>query len=164
MRIDVFRSRELLATIYALRSIDRTLAKQVRQQTKKVAQPEWQQALAERADSRLEHRVIVGTAVVTVSDQNVRVQAAGKGRPLTGGLNPKTDYGAVEYGANPRKRSYTRKGHKVTRTVGTAFKRHAGKTGYVFWPAAREMTPRMARLWVQTTVRTIAEALEGRSQ
>jgi hypothetical protein len=34
----------------------------------------------------------------------------------------------------------------------------------VFYPAAREMIPRLAALWIQTTVRTIAEALEGKQE
>lgn len=167
MRIDVTKSRELLATIYAIRSVDKTLQKQIRSQTKRVAEPEWRKALAERADTRLEHRVIVGTSVVSVSNQNVRVQAAGKGRALRGGFQPKRDYNAVEFGANTGKSTYNRRSrnggtHKVTRVVNTQFKPHAGKRGYVFWPAAREMVPRMGRLWVQTTVRTIANALEGK--
>ena len=35
-----------------------------------------------------------------MSNQNVRIQAANKGRRLSGGLDPKTDYPAVEFGAN----------------------------------------------------------------
>ncbi|AOX46706.1 hypothetical protein [Microbacterium sp. BH-3-3-3] len=158
-----------MATIYAIRSVDRTLQKQIRQQTKRVAAPEWTKALAERADTRLEHRVIVGTAVVTVSNQNVRIQAAGKGRALKGGLQPKRDYNAVEFGANTGKLTYQRRSrnggtHRVTRVINTQLKPHAGKRGYVFWPTAREMVPRMGRLWVQTTVRTIANALEGKQE
>lgn len=168
IRLDVFKSPELMATLVAIRSLDKTLQKFIRTETKKVAAPEWKKALAERADTRLEHRVIVDTAVVSVSNQNVRVQSAGKGRPLSGGLNPKTDYPGVEFGSNNKKKTYQRKSknggtHKVSRTVGTGFKAHSGK-GYVFWPAAKEMVPRMASLWVQTTVKTIANALEGKQE
>lgn len=166
MRLDVLKSPELLATIYALRSVDKDIQKQVREQTKRVAGPEWRKALAERANTRLEHRVLVDTTVISVSNQNVRVRSASKGRALSRGLNPKTDYAPVEFGANPKRQTYTRKSkrggtHKVTRTVGTGFKR-PNRKGYVFYPAAREMIPRLASLWVQTTVRTIAEALEGK--
>lgn len=167
-RIDVLKSPELLATIYALRSIDRTLAAQVRKYTKAMAQPEWKKALAERADTRLEHRVIVDTAVVTVSDQNVRIQSASKGRPLSGGLNPKTHYHPVEWGTHAKGKTYRRKSrnggsHTVRRVMGTQFKPFR-KDGYVFWPAAKEMVPRMASLWVQTTVKTIGNALEGKRE
>jgi hypothetical protein len=169
MRLDALKSRELQATIYALRSVDKTIQKQVRVHTKNVAGREWKQALAERADTRLQQRVIVDTAVVSVSNQNVRVQAAKKGRVLRGGLNPKTDYAPVEFGAQLKKITYDRRGrnggtHRVTRSSGSQFPRHRGKTGYVFWPAAREMVPRIGSLWVQTTVRTIANALEGKQE
>ncbi len=88
MRIDVTNSRELLAVIYAVRSLDKTIQKMVRQETKRIAAPEWSEALRRRADSALEQKVIVGTAVVSVSNQNVRVQSANKGRPPLGRTQP----------------------------------------------------------------------------
>jgi hypothetical protein len=111
--------------------------------------------------------VIVDTAVVSVSNQNIRVQSAGRGRPLSGGLDPKIHYSPVEFGAHAKGKTYSRtspkgKRHSVTRVMGTQFKPFR-KKGYVFWPAAEEMTPRIASLYVQTVVRTIAEALEGKS-
>lgn len=168
MRIDVLESRELLATIYALRAADRTLQKKVRDYTKAVASPEWKKALAHRADTKLEHRVIVDTAVVSVSNQNVRIQAASKGRTLRGGLDPKTDYPAIEFGSGKKVTTFSRKSknggtHNVTRRGGAGLKGRS-RTGYVFWPAAKEMVPRMAALWVQTTVKTLGNALEGKRE
>jgi len=168
MRIDVRNSRELLAVIYAVRSLDKTIQKMIRQETKRIAAPEWSEALTKRADTALERKVIVGTAVVSVSNQNVRAQSANKGRPLSGGLNPKTDFPAVEYGADDDTQTYqrrSRKGgtHKVTRHTASQLKRRR-RDGYVFGPAAAEMIPRLARLWAQTTVRTIAEALNGKQE
>lgn len=173
IRIDVYKSRELLATIYAIRSIDKTLTKIIRRETKRIAQPEWVRALGRRASTALERRVLVDTAVVTVSDNNVRLASASKGRKLSGGLNPKEHWGPVERGLPPKDKTYGRKGragntgtgkpHEVTRKVGTAFRPRNNK-GYVFLPSAREMVPRIAALWVQTTVRTIANALEGKQE
>lgn len=168
MRLDVRKSPELLATIVAIRSLDRTITKMIRQQTKLIASPEWKKALAHRADTRLEQRVLVDTAVVSVSDQNVRMQSANKGRPLTGGLAPKADWAAVEFGADQTtKTTYQRRGkhgtHKVARVVTHGLKRR-NRDGYVFFPTAAEMIPRLARLWVQTTVRTIATAFEGKQE
>ena len=168
MRLDALKSRELRATIFALRGIDKTIQKMVRVQTKAVVEPEWKKALAERADTRLEHRMLVDTAVISVSNQNVRIKSAGKGRALSGGLHPKFDYPAAEFGVRHTRETYSRRNrsgtrHKVTRVTGTAFKRRS-KAGYVFYPAAREMIPRLASLWVQTTVHTIANALEGKDE
>lgn len=169
MRIDVKASRELLATIYAIRSLDKTIQKMIRQHTKTTAAPEWKKALAERANTRLEHRVLVDTSVVTVSNQNVRIRSASKGRALSGGLEPKFDYPAVEFGADVSKvTTYTRRSrkgrvHRVTRHTSSAMKPRRSD-GYVFGPAAAEMIPRLARLWVETTVRTIATAIKGKQE
>jgi hypothetical protein len=169
MRIDVRESREFRATIYALRAIDKTIAKMVRRETKRIAAPEWKEALSRRADSQIERVVLVDTAVISVSNQNVRAQSAGKGRPRSGGLAPKVDFPAVEFGVNQNKTiNYRRKSrgggtHTVSRRLGPTLKPRNPR-GYVFYPAAREMIPRLAALWIQTTVRTIAEALEGKQE
>lgn len=169
LRIDARMSPELLAVLAAVRAVGTTLQKAIRDQTKRVAGPEWKKALAHRANTRLEHRVIVDTAVVAVSNQNVRVQSANKGRALSGGLQPKIHYPVIENGAKPGKVStYQRRSknggqHKVTRHTTAQFKpRRRG--GNVFWPTASEMISRMARLWAQTTVRTIANSLEGKQE
>lgn len=165
MRIDVFKSPEMMATILAIRSLDKTIQKQVRTHVKALTTPEFKKELAERADSRIEHRVLVDSAVVSVSNQNIRLQSAGKGRRLSGGLNPKADYAPVEFGhgggrAKYDRRNRTRPGtHTVSRAI-TQFKKPNQK-GYVFYPAVRAFVPRAASLYVQTTVKTIARALEG---
>lgn len=165
MRIDVLKSPEMMAAILAIRSLDKTLQKQIRTHVKALSTPEFKKELAERANTRLESRVIVDTAVVSVSNQNMRLQSAAKGRPLSGGLNPKTDYAAVEFGRERKPVTYDRKNkkkggtHSVTRTP-TGIKHRRAK-GYVFYPAVKDFIPRAASLFVQTTVKTIAKALEG---
>jgi len=36
------------------------------------------------------------------------------------------------------------------------------KKGYLFYPAARKAVPRILSLWVQTSVRTLFDLVEGR--
>lgn len=158
----------MLATIYAVRALDKTLQKMVRQHIKAITAPEWKHSLARRANTKLERRVIVDTSAVAVSNQNIRLQSANKGRALSGGLSPKFAWHAPELGAVPAKATYTRRSrrggtHSVTRTTGTQFKPR-NSAGYVFFPAVREMVPRAASLMVQTVVRTIATALEGKQE
>lgn len=161
MRIDVRESREFMAVILALRSVDKTISKKVRQYTRQIAAPEWKAALERRASSQAERQVIVNTATVAVSNQNVRVRSASKGRPMSGGLNPKADYPAVEFGADREKvTTYRRQGHQVRRHTARQLKPRNRK-GYVFMPAAREMIPRIGSLFAQVTVKTIAQALKG---
>ena len=169
MRIDVRQSPELQAAILAMRTVDRTIRKMVRQQVKATATPEWKKGLAERADTRLQHRVLVDTAAVTPSDQNLRIQSAMKGRPLSGGFEPKYDWHAAEFGADRnRVLKYTRRSrnggrHRVERRIGNGLPAR-NTAGHVFYPTAANMIPRFASLIVQTTVRTIATALEGRQE
>lgn len=161
MRIDVRGSRELKDIILALRSSDREVRSAIRTFTRAELTRPWLEAINDQASTILERRVISATATVKVSDQNIRITSATKGRRLSGGLSPKTDYAAVEFGAKGGKRTYTRKGHKVTRNTTAQFKARNRK-GYVFYPAATEMIPRLARLWVQTVVKTFADIFDGR--
>ncbi len=165
MRISVFSSPELEATILAIQGFEREVRKQVRQRLKAMAQPEFQKAVTERADTKLEQLVLANTARVSVSDQNVMLQAARIGRPLSGGLNPKTDWAAVEFGADTKaERTYDAvssrgKHYKVTRRT-SAQLRPRRRQGYAVFPAIAEMIPRIASLWIQTTIRTLHETLE----
>lgn len=121
----------------------------------------WLDAIMGEARTSLEQRVISATSTIATSDQNIRIQSAAKGRRLSGGLNPKTDYAGVEFGADREKKtSYVRQGSRVTRRTRAQFKPRR-KSGYVFYPAARKMVPRLASLWVQTIVRTVADIFDG---
>lgn len=147
--------------ILAINQSDREVRSAIRAFTKSELTRPWLEAINDRASSTLERRVISATSTIAVSDQNVRVQAASKGRRLSGGLQPKVDYPPVEFGAKQRKTTYTRKGHRVTRNTTAQFKGRR-PSGYVFFPAAREMVPRLASLWVQTVVKVYADIFEGR--
>lgn len=162
MRIDVRGSRELQDVILALRSSDTEVRRAIRTYTKAELTRPWLEAINNRASTTLERRVIAATATVAVSDQNIRIQAAAKGRRLSGGLMPKVDYAPIEFGAKPRVTRYTRKGRTVTRNTTAQFKPH-NRRGYVFYPTASEMIPRLARLWVQTVVKVYGDIFDGRS-
>lgn len=166
MRISVWDSRELQAAILGLKRADKAIVREVGKHTRQVVVPEWKKAVTEEASTRLEHRVLVDTARAKVSSQNVVLTSATVGRPLRGGLNPKTDTPAVEFGANAKKSTYDRRSpkgtmHSVTRNTRGQL-RPANKKGYVVYPAARRIIPRIAALWVQTVVRTFHESLEGK--
>ena len=161
MRIDVRGSDELQDVILALKSSDAETRRAIRTFTKARLTRPWLEAINDQASTPLETRVIAATATVAVSDQNIRIQSAAKGRRLSGGLSPKVDYGPVEFGAGHKKVPYRRKGHRVVRNTTAQFKSKRRK-GYVFYPAAQEMIPRLASLWVQTVVKTYADIFEGK--
>lgn len=166
MRISVFESRELQATLIALNGFDRTLQAQVRKATKSIGQDQWKDAVRGHTSTRLEVRTLADTARMTVSNQNVTLKSAAVGRPLSkGGARPSDIVHAVEFGAGPSRTAITatsRKGRRYsyTRAANRQF-RPSNRTGYAVYPAASMMIPRFAALWTQTVVRTFYETFEG---
>lgn len=165
-RISVFNSRELQAVLVAMKALDRDTKKHIRRELKSMAEPEWKEAVAANAEGRLEQRVLASTARVAVSDQNVQLKSAAIGRSMSGGAKPSEIYGPVEFGSGLRKTTYSRRSknggsHKVTRTTGRQF-RPPTRSGWVVYPAAARLIPRIAALYVQTLVRGVHEAFESR--
>lgn len=148
-RVSALGNAELRATILALKSVDRTIQADIRAQTRQIAGREWEQALARRARTEQQTRMLVTTARVKPSNQNVLVtSASSKRKVLSGGATPYRMGKAFEFG--PKK--YGKK------TPGAPAR---NRRGYVFMPAAAEMIPRLLSLWSQTTFRVIARSLEG---
>lgn len=168
LRVSAYSSRELLLVLRGLRNVDKETKKHLRSNLKGMALEAWKQALARHADTRLEHRVLVDTARVRVSDQNVRLTSASLSRSLTGGLKPSQSYGPVEFGASPRPGATesvrNKKGTQFERTrdPNRPFKK-PNRRGYVVYPSAASVIPRILAMYVQTFVRAIHEALEGKS-
>lgn len=165
LRISVYSSAELRAILSAARYIDRDTRAAIRKGTREHGRQVWQQELAQAADSRLEHRVLVQTGRVKASDRNITLTSATVGRKLRGGLLPSRDFGPVEFGADDERVTYSRRSpagrdHRVTRNTRAQFKSRNPK-GNVVYPAASRAIPRLASLWVQTAVRAIHEAFEG---
>ncbi|MCK2028097.1 hypothetical protein KZC56_17505 [Microbacterium sp. SSW1-47] len=155
MRLDVRRSRELTALIQVLATIPTEVAKEVRARSKAVIVPEWRKGLAERAPGeRMFHDRLVSPSTAYVSDRNVK---------LIGGANGKfpreTEFGAfreefTEYTGRRRGRTFP-----VRRRAQRQFW-HFTKKGRVVWPTASDLIPRIASLWIQTTIRTVHETIE----
>lgn len=169
LRVSALSSSELLTVLRGLRNLDRDTKKANRQHLKPMAEQAWKQQLAQHADTRLEQRVLVDSGRVRVSDQNVRLTSASLSRSLTGGLKPSESYGPVEFGADPRPGAK----ETATSTRGKKFQRNRdphrpfkrpNRRGNVVFPAAANVIPRVLAMYVQTFVRSIHEALEGKSQ
>ena len=162
MRVDARGSRELRDIAIAMQQLDTPVRRVIRLYTKSEPIRPWLDAINRRVTTVLERRVISATSTITTSDQNIRVQSAAKGRRLSQGLNPKTEYPAIEFGGNRESvTTYQRKGHTVRRHASRQL-RARNSNGYVFYPAAREMFPRLASLWAQTIVRLIGDLFDGK--
>lgn len=167
LRIDANSSRELQAVIISMKNAEKEVQAQVRKATRGSILPEWQKGIRERSDTRMEHRTLADTARVTVSNQNVTLKAGGLSKRLSGGAKAVEIYAPVEFGTDRSHtttyRATSRRGrsYSVTRHTRRQFKPINGK-GYAVYPTAKEMIPRFASLWVQTTVRTLHEIFERR--
>lgn len=162
MRISVLNSRELAATILAVRSFDRTLQGTIRRVTKIIGEPEWKAAVGRNTRTAFESRVLGSTARMAVSNQNVTLKAGHLGRRMRGGGRPSELYGPAEFGAIVRPQTTrSRTGTRYERAGNRQFRR-SNRSGYVVYPAAARLIPRFAALWAQTTVRTFHEAMEAR--
>ena len=168
LRVSAYSSRELLTVLRGLRQLDRETKKHLRQGLKGMVQQAWQQTLAQHANTALETRMLVSTARVAISDQNVRLKSASLSRKLSGGLSPSAHYGPVEVGADPlpnaTEQVRSRKGGTFTRRRDPhrPFKR-PNRQGYVVYPSIASVVPRVLAMYTQTFLRAIHEALEGKS-
>ena len=159
-RISLLVSDELATLVQAIRGLDREVRAQNRKHTKQIADPAWKEEVRGRVNTRIETRVLSDSARTAVSDSNIILKSGGVGKVSSGTLKSALNKGA-EFGADPNKMTEykSRAGNTFTRRAGRKFKLMR-RNGYVVYPAARAIIPRMASLWVQTTVRTIHEVFE----
>lgn len=156
MRLNAERSPTLVAAIRLIAALPNEAAKQIRQHTKRVVQPEWKKGLAEHAPGdRIFHDRLVGPSAAYVSDRNVKLRA---GRA---GMFPReTEFGAFREDWNDyTRRSRTGGSHQVRRRTQRQFWNYR-KDGRVVYPTARNLIPRIAALWISTVRRTAHEAVE----
>lgn len=158
-RISLLVSRDMRVLVEAARSLPDEVRKQLRAQTKRAAQELWRDELAQHTGTRLQNRVLVDSARVSVTDQNIMLKSAQVGK-LSTGIPVSQLAGPAEFGASPTKKVTQRSGRgpnrTYTRRMGGAFGPNR-RRGHVFFPAVRDGIPRVASLWWQTTYRTVAE-------
>lgn len=159
-RISLLVSKDLGTLVQAAGTLDREVRGRLRAHTKGAAQPIWQDEITHRTGTRLQTRVLVDSARLAVSDTNVTLKSAQVGK-LRSGTPRATLASAAEFGGNPGKqiRQRSRRGKVYTRRLGNAFGAPRRK-GNVFHPAFADAVPRVASLWLQTAIRTVAETFE----
>ena len=158
-RISVLVSRDLGVLSQAIAQAEPEMRKEIRGRTKPVAEIAWREELQGNVTTRLETRVLLDTARVAVSDQNVMLKSATVGR--VGDVPASVLAAGAEFGADPNKpiASRSKNGTAYTRRRGRQFKLPRSR-GYVVYPAAHVAIPRIGALWIQTAVRTFAEQVE----
>jgi len=165
--LSVYGSRELGDVVTALKAARRDIRNDIARGTREVMNPVWRQLVSERAFLRVDEKVL-GTGVRIMAGNPPTLVAAASKRRLRGGLVPAEQWHALEFGADRDAVStYTRRSrnggtHQVKRRHTTRQLPARTRHGHVVFPAAREIAPRMAALWVQIIVRKFSDAAEGR--
>lgn len=158
-RISLLVSRDLAVMVQAARTLTAEVSKALRAHTRRVVEPAFQEEMRDRAGTRLETRVLLDTARVSVSDTNITLKSATIGK--VGGVPASRLAGGTEFGASPDRkiRTRSRAGKAYTRRLGPVF-RAPRRKGYVFFPSVQAFIPRAGALWFQTTYRAVAETFE----
>lgn len=160
-RISLLVSRDLQLLVTVARGLPAEVSKQLRAQTRRTVQPIFQEEMRSRAGTRIESRVLLDTARVSVRDDNVILKTATIGKFGRDGVPAAQVAGAAEFGANPARviEQRSRKGKLYKRTLGPVF-RAPRRKGIVFFPTVQAFIPRAGALWFQTAVRTVREQFE----
>jgi hypothetical protein len=172
LRIDVHSSRQLQAVVLAVRGASTEVSRQYRQALKAMTDAAWTEEIRGRVTSRLQSRVLLDTARTRVSNQNVQLSVGTVGRALSkrtggrGAATPAELVRAAEFGGSQRYSDYDRRSrrgraHDVRRRTLTGWGEHNRK-GNAVYPALGAIVPRVASLMVQTCVRTLHDAFEGK--
>jgi hypothetical protein len=161
---------ELRATALGLKLIERSVRNAVNRATRAELKPIWRSELeSHKAGTRsLTTRLLAGDRVSPGNPPTVYAATSRRGIGKRKALSPAEDYNLAEFGGHDTLyRTYERRSrnggtHSVTRRTNTGLPPYIRK-GRVVYPAAAEAAPRLASLWVQTFVRTVYEAAEGKS-
>ena len=159
-------TRELAATVVAMRAAGPTLKAALLKYSDLYMRPAWTGSLAARPGSRTQRRVMNAGAIAYAYPDGFTMLAANTSTPLSGGAVPNELGRAFEFGTAEREpRTYSRRSpkgtvHRVTR-VTTAQMPTRSRSGWIVFPAARVIGPRLLSLWSQTVKRTLADAVDG---
>lgn len=154
----------LRAVVLALKAARRDVRNDIAKATRQTMSPVWRDAVAKRARTDIDRKVIAQGARIVAGNPPVAVAAQSR-RRLAGGLVPTERWHAVEFGANREEvTTYDRRSprgtvHDVTRHTQRQLPPRYRK-GRVAYPALKEVVPRLASLWVQIVVRKFNEAVE----
>lgn len=158
--LDVTGSREIQATILAIRGAERSIRLGINKEARGAIVPLWRAEVNARARSNMQRAIIAGGVRATASDRGVRLLAATGGKPLSGGLVPSDQWQGAEFGARPERVTATRKGTTYPLWVNRQYEARKPH-GTVAMDAASKVGTKLVALWVVTTVdylRTIPTA------
>ena len=163
--VSVFDSKQIQATILALKTMRSDLRKEIYKRARSQILPEWRQTLAnEIGGDIMASRLLMRNTRVKLGTQGVTLEAATLTKPTTsGGLTPNPQWYLAEYGAVPRsvtvsgRRGNTR--YEYKRRVNTGMKKRR-RSGYYGGPAADKIVKRVLALWIESVWQLMYESFE----
>lgn len=168
MGATVWDSKELQATILALKIVGKDLRKEILKRTRDLILKDWDSAVADEISTVggdiYGTRLTMRNTRVKVGTQGFSLQAATRGTKATsGGLISSKHYYLAEFGADKKvvpvngRRGNT--SYQYKRTVNTGFQRRVKNGRYAFKAAGKIMNRALA-LYTQTTIQMVYEAFE----
>lgn len=151
MPLDVRRSREIQATILALRGAERSIRTGINKRARSTIVPLWRAEVNARARTSLQRRIIASGARATASDRGVKLLAATSGRPLSGGLIPSDQWQGAEFGAADQRVTARRGSTSYPLWVNRQYENRKPH-GTVAMDAASRVGTKLVALWVETVV------------
>jgi hypothetical protein len=161
--IDVRESRELSAILLARSRISSEVNKEINAATRRELGDAWKPALARRAVTSLEKRIILPGAKARVHNQGFSMQAATSRRALPNGLVPSEDWAGAEFGARSKRVDVQVRGQRGTFTRKTIVNRQfkgRQKHGRIAFDAASELGTKLVATWVRATVDVLRDVFE----
>lgn len=160
--LDVQKSPELQAAIFALKSVRADVRRDINKEARSKLGGLWVPALQRRAATSLEQRIILPGAKARAGGEGFSMVAASSSRKLRGGLVPAQDYAGAEFGATPKTATFQRRSrrgrvHQVTATVNRQF-RGRSKNGRIAFDAASELGTKLVASWVVALVTILKKA------
>lgn len=158
----------LRAAVLALKIMPRQLRNDLNKEVRQLGNALWRPIVESNAQTEQDRLILAKGARVKPGNPLV-LSAASSKRPLSGGLIPNEDAGAFEFGPAMREKTttYDRRNarssgtHAVTRRTRRQLPRRS--KGRVVYESAAEIMPRITSMWVQTIVRAIYNAHEGKN-
>lgn len=149
--LDVRASREIQATLLALRNAERSIRVGINRDARSSINPIWRGAVNARASTPLQRAVIASGARATASDRGVSLLAATSGRPLSGGLVPTANPWGAEQGSRIVRTIANRRGKTYPLWTGRQWLERSPH-GVVAHDAASETGTKLVAIWVKTVV------------
>lgn len=164
----IWESKELQATILALKIVGKDLRKEILKRTRELILKDWDRAVADEISTVggdiYATRLTMRNTRVKIGTQGFTLQAATRGTKATsGGLISSKDYYLAEFGADKKvvpvqgRRGNTSYNYK--RTVNTGFQRRVKNGRYAFKAGGKIMNRALA-LYTQTCIQMVYEAFE----